>query len=88
MSYYFFENGKGYQYVNTGNSQNQGDNQGSSAFYYDDGNGYIGGYSGTGPTSFESSIIKISQSQNSGYNFDESALKGEYYGFGEAKFFS
>lgn len=52
MTYYFYENGKGYQYIRTTTEQTQRDDAGQSAFYYDDGNGYIGGYSGTGSTAF------------------------------------
>lgn len=83
MSYYFYENGKGYQYVTTTTTTTQTSDAGESSFYYDDGNGYIGGYSGVGPTAFESNVINTKITQTAGgYNFDESALKGEYYGLG------
>lgn len=89
MTYYFYENGKGYQYISTTYMQNQTNSAGTSQYFYDDGNGYIGGYSGVGPTSFASSVINTKKTTRAGgYNFDESALKGEYYGLGEAKFFS
>jgi catechol 2,3-dioxygenase-like lactoylglutathione lyase family enzyme len=52
MSYYFYENGKGYQYVKTTVEQEKRNDAGTSSLYYDDGNGFIRGYSGAGATSF------------------------------------
>lgn len=44
MTYYFYENGKGYQYVKTSTEQSQRKDEGESSIYYDDGNGYQQGY--------------------------------------------
>lgn len=77
MTYYFYENGKGYQYVTTTTEQTQRNDAGEASVYYDDGNGYINGYTGAGTTSFESSVIntKVIQDVN-GYMFDDSAMRG------------
>jgi hypothetical protein len=86
ISYYFFENSQAYQYTNLGNLSVPG--VGLSALYYDDGNGYMAGYVvGGGSSSDSSAVINTGEKQGSGFNFDNSALRGEYYGLGEAEFF-
>lgn len=52
MTYYFYENGKGYQYVSTQTDTTTRNNAGESNVYHDDGNGFISGYDGGGANAF------------------------------------
>lgn len=94
VSYFFYENGPSYYFENS-ESQTRNSN-GESNLFYDDGRGYIDGYLNDGGNQFASSVTTITndnggfQNGNAGSGFalfDESAMRGEYYGLGEATFF-
>lgn len=93
VKYYYWENGQGYEYVG-GDAQGSGAG-GGATFYYDDGQQFYDGYQGAGEQ-FASGTFYGGLDANSDQDgeaaassniIDESALKGEYYGLGEAEFF-
>jgi hypothetical protein len=56
VSYYFYENGVAYSYADM-KPNTPGNLSGASVFYYDDGNGYINGYTPSTSSSSTSSVI-------------------------------